>query len=184
MSTPHGIGHDDRRDAGEILGLVDRDAMGGPGDLVLPPGSRLDPTYLFEVSTITNRAHAALGTELVDVGAHRGAIRLRCRPELVEADGTWAPGVVASLADHVCSFTSVVSLGDLAHFGGTMSLRVEFATAASGDWLVARARAVPGPDAVLRIAATIHAVGGAGDARVVRRVASVRCGVLDRRLAP
>ena len=162
--------------------LVDRPAISGPHEIELPRSARLSASYLFEVSTVTNRAHVALGTELVAVAPHHGAVRVRRRDDLEEADGTWAPGVVASLADHVCSMTSVISLGDIEHFGGTMSLRVEYATAARGDWLVARATARPGPDAVLRVDGTIHAVHGAGEARTVRHVASVRCCVLDRRL--
>lgn len=163
-------------------GYVDRPAIAGPHQLSLPPDSCVDPGYLFEVSTITNRAHAALGTELVLVAPDEGVVRLRWRPELGEADETWAPGVVASLADHVCSMTSVVALGDVAHFGGTMSLRVEYATPSPGEWLVARAAAAA-PSSVLRLSGDIHAVQGTGAARRVRLVATMRCSVLDRRIS-
>lgn len=172
-------------DAGVLLDAVRRAAVRGPHDIALRAGSLLDPAYLFSVATITNAAHAALGTELVVVGAAHAVIRLRRRVEHTEHDGTWAPGVVAALADHVCSFTGVVALGDVAHFGGTMSLRVEHTVPCATTWLVARAWARPGPGSVLRVEGAVHAVEPCGgrDA-VVHPVAGVRANVIDLRLAP
>jgi acyl-coenzyme A thioesterase PaaI-like protein len=171
------------------VGAVQRSAVRGPQDIVLPAGSLLEPAYLYSVATITNAAHAALGTELVAVEHRHAVIRLRRRVEHTEADGTWAPGVVAALADHVCSFTGVVALDDVAHFGGTMSLRVEHAAPCASTWLVARAWARPGPGSVLRVDGLVHAVdvpddGEAGSGAVVQLVAAARANVIDLRLAP
>jgi acyl-coenzyme A thioesterase PaaI-like protein len=172
-------------DLASLLDAVRRPAVAGPHEIEVPSATRLDPGYLFEVATVTNAAHAALGTELVVVAPQHAVVRLRRRAGHTEHDGTWAPGVIASLADHVCSFTGVVALGDPAHFGGTMSLRVEHAAPCASTWLVARAWARPGPGSVLRVEGTIHAFGqGTGGEAVVQSVAVVRASVVDLRLAP
>jgi hypothetical protein len=168
-----------------LLDVVRRPAVRRPHDIVLPPGSLLDPAYLFTVATVTNAAHAALGTELVAVLPQHAVIRLGRRLAHTEHDGTWAPGVVAALADHVCSFTGVLGLGDVVHFGGTMSLRVEHAAPCASSWLVARAWARPGPGSVLRVDGAVHAVEPRGDGgTVVQLVAAARANVIDLRLAP
>ena len=184
-AEPHGPVVASPGELGSLLDAVRRPAIAGPHDIVVPPGTRLDAAYLFEVATVTNAAHATLGTELVDVAPNHGVVRLRQRAGHTEHDGSWAPGVIASLADHVCSFTGVVALGDPAHFGGTMSLRVEHAAPFASSWLVARAWARPGPGSVLRVEGIVHAIEpGTDGGAVVHPVAVARASVVDLRLAP
>lgn len=137
-------------------------AIVDPAVLRVPDGTNLDPRHLVDVTIRTNAAHAALGTELVGIARAEACIRLRFRPELAGVDPRrWANGVLAAMLDHVCSLTAVVTLGDVARFGGTMGLRVEYGRPAVDEpVLVGRARGEVEQNGLLRVHGTVHAPGG------------------------
>ncbi len=96
-------------------------------ELVLPAGSALDPVMVFDVATRTNRAQAALGTQLLAVTARSATIRTPWRADLAAGGPTerWANTVVAMLIDHACSLAALIALGDVDRWAGSLDLRVD-----------------------------------------------------------
>lgn len=101
-----------------------------PPRISLPPRCAVSPEQLIEVATRTNLAHAALGTRLVEVDGLRVTIGVNWRPELAGRSPGVAPGAIAELLDHAGALAALVSLPEVAAYGGTLSLHVERLSAA------------------------------------------------------
>jgi acyl-coenzyme A thioesterase PaaI-like protein len=94
--------------------------------LARPEGSTLDLARVHAVATTTNRAHHALGTELLALERHGATVGLAWRADLADvADGGLSAGVLACLLDHACSLAALMSADDVVRPGSTMGLRVD-----------------------------------------------------------
>jgi acyl-coenzyme A thioesterase PaaI-like protein len=129
-------------------------------ELVLPTGSTLDPAMVFAVASRTNAAQAALGTQLLDVGARTATIRVPWRADLGAGGATarWADFVVAMLVDHACSLAAHMALDDPARWAGSLDLRVDHCRPLDASpFLVSRAVCDERIGTVMRVRAVVSA---------------------------
>lgn len=94
------------------------------------------------VETVTARPgySSAIGTRVLDVQAGIVSMALERRPEHEQAQGHFHGGIIAGLADHAAGAAVTTALPP-GKFAVTASLTVNFLGPASGDMLVAKARA-------------------------------------------
>jgi uncharacterized protein (TIGR00369 family) len=111
---------------------------------VQPSGEIMNDTAAFERVARANAASGYLKASSVEiVSAEPGAVTLKVakKPELLQFNGFFHGGVIAGLADHAAGAAVTTSL-PADRIGVTVDLHVSYLRPASGDCLVARARAV------------------------------------------
>ena len=92
------------------------------------------------VTAITGYAHHA-GVEVVSAEAGRVTLSLDKKPELTQFNGFFHGGVVSGLADHAAGAAATTAL-PAGKVAVTVDLHVNFLSPASGNRLIAKARAI------------------------------------------
>ena len=105
-----------------------------------------------------------LGAELTDVGPDSAEIRVRVRPELLQQHGFVHGGVLSYLADNALTFAGGLALGGDAL---TAEYKVNYAKPATGEVVIARARALVTTRRQAVCQCSIYAVSPEGEERLV-----------------
>ncbi|CCQ16490.1 Phenylacetic acid degradation protein PaaD [Rhodococcus sp. AW25M09] len=98
-----------------------------------------------------------LGAELISMDGGNVEVRLRIRPELQQQHGFVHGGVISYLADNAVTFAGGIALGGDAV---TAHCTVNFSRPASGEYLIARARAVSATRNQAICHSTVYSVDG------------------------
>ncbi|WP_418961135.1 PaaI family thioesterase [Streptomyces tritici] len=105
-----------------------------------------------------------LGAELGDVGPDFAEIRVQVRPELLQQHGFVHGGVLSYLADNALTFAGGLALGGDAL---TAEYKINYAKPATGETVVARARALVTTRRQAVCQCTLHTVSADGEERLV-----------------
>ncbi|WP_406865061.1 PaaI family thioesterase [Streptomyces sp. HUAS MG47] len=105
-----------------------------------------------------------LGAELTEVGPDSAEIRVRIRPELLQQHGFVHGGVLSYLADNALTFAGGLALGGDAL---TAEYKVNYAKPATGETVIARAKALVTTRRQSVCQCTLHTVSAEGEERLV-----------------
>ncbi|MEQ8346528.1 MAG: PaaI family thioesterase [Sneathiellaceae bacterium] len=84
---------------------------------------------------------SGIGTRVLAARAGQVELALDRRPDLLQANGFFHGGVIAGLADHAAGGAVTTALAP-GRFAVTVSLQVTYLAPATGETLIARARAI------------------------------------------